>query len=451
MLSCCPSVRVCIALWQDEKWTRLFAALSVRLIPAGGYNPWGGRARAPRIAFCAFVPKSDIQLRAFADSRRRRADGERVHMERVGFAVIERIQNRSVALQHKRSRGLAERGHGFGVFVDACDVCGFMVAYDEDFVGREFKRLDFCGSAHVRCFSEQAFVQNERVRAAVIKFDKVVLRRIFSIRDKEKFAYNDVVCSRGTLHGRELERNLQIHVLCNFDCKGDLAAERFNLKVRNRGRFVKREVVFHAENRLAAFVLHRNRDVVFAVELEVVAGEGDVFGIEHHGVGERFAIAGERHVAFGDARRIAKADGNLHIDEPDQGMQGNLQVHGGARFERGGDFALLHQGSVCVELRVEHPFVAREKVEVERLLFDGMHQVERVRSVAVQHKAVEQRSFGVVQAERHVCSSSHRNRRRGCIGVGVVAAVPKRKGGEDSCCAKASVFFVFRTHKTSCF
>ena len=372
-------------------------------------------------------------------------------MERIGLAVIERIQHRSVALQHKRTGGLAERRHAFGIFVDASGVCPIEVAHDEDFVWRKNEFRDFGRTADVGGFSEGAFVQNERVRAAVVEFHEGELHRILGVRLHEEFADNDVVYRRGALDGRELERNLQIHVLREVNRKRNLAAQRFNLEVRNGRVFVEREVIFHAEDGLVAFVLHGDGDVVIAVELEIVAGESDVLGIEHHGVGEGFSIAGELHFALLDARRVAKADGNLHIDEPDKRMHRDVQVHGGARFKGGRDFTLLHQCSVGVELRVEHPFFAREKVEIERLLFDGVDEMERVRAVAVQHETVEQRSFGKVQVECDVGRFTNLDGWTGRFGAGVTGAIPERKRHEGGRCTIADVFFCCRTHITSCF
>ena len=372
-------------------------------------------------------------------------------MERIGLAVIERVENRSVALQYKRAGRLAERRHAFGVLVDAGGACPFEVAHDEHFIWREFDGRDFCRTAHVRGLAESALVQNERVRAAVVEFDEGELRGILGVGLHEEFAHDDIVDCRGALDGRELERNLQIHVFRKVDRKCNFAAQRFNLEVRNGRVFVEREVVFHAEDGLVAFVLHRDGDVVFAVELEVVAGEGDVLGVEYHGVGEGFAIAGELHFALLDACGVPKADGNLHIDETDERVHRNLQVHGGTCFKGGRDFALLHQGPVRVELCVEHPFFAREKVEVERLLFDGVDEVERVRAVAVEHKAVEQRRFGKVQIESDVGRFASLDGRNGRFCAGFAGAIPKRNRHEGGGCAKADVFFCCRTHITSYF
>ena len=372
-------------------------------------------------------------------------------MDRIGLAVIERVENRSVALQHERTGGLAERRHAFGVLVDAGGASPFKVAHDEDFVWREFDGRDFGGTAHVRCLAESAFVQNERVRAAVVEFHEGVLRRILGVGLHEELTDDNVVYRRSALDGRKLERNLQIHVLRKVNRKCNLAAQRFNLEMRNGRVFVEREVIFHAEDGLVAFVLHRDGDVVFAVKLEIVAGKGDVLGIEHHGVGEGFAIAGELHFALLDARRVAKADGNLHIDESDKRMHRDVQVYRRTRFKGGRNFALLHQSPVGVELCVEDPFFAREKVEVERLLFDGVNEMERVRAVAVQHEAVEQRRFGKVQVERDIGRFTNLDGRVRRFGTGVAGAVPERKCHEGGGCTKADVFFCCRTHITSCF
>ena len=429
----------------------LYFELGFTLDSAGRNDSRSGDVRAPGIGFRALVPKPDVQLRALADGSRRRSDGQGRHVERIGLAVIERVENRSVALQHERTGRLAERRHAFGVLVDAGGACPFEVAHDEHFIWRKYKCCDFSGTAHVRCLAECALVQNERIRAAVVEFHEGELRRILGVGLHEEFAHDDVVDRRCALDGRELERNLQIHVLRKVDRKRNFAAQRFNLEVWNGRVFVKREVVFQAEDGLVAFVLHRDGDVVFAVELEVVTGEGDVLGVEHHGVGEGFAIAGELHFALLDACGVPKADGNLHIDEPDKRMHRNLQVHGGTCFEGGRDFALLHQGPVRVELRVEHPFFAREKVEVERLLFDGVDEVERVRAVAVEHKAVEQRRFGKVQIESDVGRFASLDGRIGRFRAGFAGAIPERNRHEGGGCAKADVFFCCRTHITSYF
>ena len=176
---------------------------------------------------------------------------------------------------------------------------------------------------------------------------------------------------------------MHIHFFGDVNGKFDFAAERCNLKTRDGRGFVERKVVLQAENCFAVFVQHRKRNVVLAIEFELVTCECYVVGIEYHGVGVRILFACEFHLTALDSRGVPKSNRNLHVHKTDKCVHRNFKAHSGTRFERCRDFAFLHQASVGVELGVKFPVVAWEKVEVERLFINGMHEVERVRAVAV--------------------------------------------------------------------
>ena len=74
-------------------------------------------------------------------------------------------------------------------------------------------------------------------------------------------------------------------------------------------------------------------------------------------------------------------------------MHGDGKVYDAARVQACLDFAFLHEGSVCVELRGEFPVLMREKVEVETRILRAQREVERVGADAVHHEAVGERNF----------------------------------------------------------
>lgn len=426
------------------------------LLVAGRDDAWGGYSGAPGIGIFPRLPEAEVELRALADGCARRTDGERCHMERVCLAVVQGVEDASVALQHDGSAALAENGEVFDIRVGTGHFGLNSVADDKRCVRRENLLRDFCGAACDRCLSDSALFKRKRVGTAVVDFDKRELGGILCVRVHEKFADDEVVLDRGALDGREREPDLQVHVLGDIDGERNFTSQRFNLEVRNRRLFVKVEGVVHAEDGGAFGILHRDVYAVFAVKRQVVARKYGVIGIEFHGVGELFISALERHDARCDSGGVAKAKRNLDVDESGEGVHGNLQGDGGTRLKRRGDFALLHQGPIGIKFGVKLPVVAREQVQVEALAVNRMDEMQRIGSDTVENKAVEKRSFAKADVEgdmAHFVGIAGNGLCR--ILLGVVCAVAKSDcterchDGANQGTVPGFVFLLNRTHKTS--
>lgn len=296
--------------------------------------------------------------------------------------------------------------------------------------------------------SDGAVVQDQCVGASVVDFDEFILARIALGCPGVEFRNQQVVHLGPAVASLQGDRDFHKAFLGGLDCECDLAAERVQREFRDGAVFGEGELVRNTVDGLSFLVEKKNFHLVFATELEhVTLEDGAVDGLFHGDfvlVGCRFQL----HRAARDARVVLESERDFYEDEPYDRVHLDRQVHGGSCRELGLQFAHLHQGAVCVDLRLEVPAVAREKLQAEVRIVGGMYVMQRIGAVAVQHEAVQERRGAVVQAERNIGGVAFDRCACGSGIGGVVAAVPEGAGAQEQG-GEGNVFFQNRTHFTS--